>query len=59
MIRPADCNICVYAIGGGGVGVDTYIRIMILANNTNDPITTMPTGFFTIRTFRAKLTPTS
>jgi hypothetical protein len=45
-------------MGGAGVGVDTYITIMIIANNTNDPITTMATAFVTISSFRAKVTPT-
>ncbi|PWU80469.1 MAG: hypothetical protein DLM72_12105 [Candidatus Nitrosopolaris wilkensis] len=54
-IRPADCNIGMYAMGVGG-GNLRDIKPMIIANNTNDPITTMATAFFTISTFRAKVT---
>jgi hypothetical protein len=54
-IRPADCNIGVYAMGVGG-GNLRDIRSRIIAYNTNDPITTMATAFFTISTFRAKVT---
>jgi hypothetical protein len=55
MIRPADCNIGMYAMGVGG-GNLRDIRPRIITNNTNDPITTMATAFFTISTFRAKVT---
>ena len=55
MIRPADCNIGMYAMGVGG-GNLRDIRPRIIANNTNEPITTMATAFFTISTFRAKVT---
>ena len=55
MIRPADCNIGMYAMGVGG-GNLRDIRPRIITNNTNDPITTMATAFFTISTFRANVT---
>jgi hypothetical protein len=42
-------------MGGGGGGNLRDIRPRIIANNTNDPITTMATAFFTITTFRAKI----
>jgi hypothetical protein len=54
-IRPAVCNIWVYAMGGGGGGNLRDIMPRIITNNTNDPITTMATAFFTITTFRAKI----
>ncbi|MGB7953285.1 MAG: hypothetical protein WCF23_04835 [Candidatus Nitrosopolaris sp.] len=51
-ITPAVCNIWMYTIGCGGWDLGD-IRATILANNTNEPITTMATALFTISTFRA------